>query len=110
MKEDFKNFVNNHKELINYVNTDKMTWQKFYDMYNLYGENNSIWNEYFTVKQETNSSISSIIDKIKKLDPDEVSKNINTINKALTLIGSLFTKDEETIVNEPMPLYKKFED
>ena len=110
MKEDFKNFVNNHKELIKYVNTDKMTWQKFYDMYSLYGEDNSVWNEYFNNKVETNTSLSSIIDNLKKLDPDEVSKNINTINKALTLIGSLFAKDDVKDTYEPMPLYKKFED
>ena len=107
MKEDFKLFVNNHKELIKYVNTDKMTWQKFYDMYNLYGENNSIWNEYFETKED---NISNILDKIKNLDPDEVSKNINTITKALVVIGSLFTKDEVKNTYEPMPIYKKFED
>lgn len=107
MKEDFKNFVNNHKELIRYVNTDKMTWQKFYDMYELYGENNSVWDEYFETKD---NNVSNILDKIKNLDPDEVSKNINTINKALTVIGSLFTKDEVKDTYEPMPIYKKFED
>lgn len=107
MKEDFKLFVNNHKELIKYVNTDKMTWQKFYDMYELYGENNSIWNEYFETKED---NISNILEKIKNLDPDEVSKNINTITKALAVIGSLFTKDEVKDIYEPMPMYKKFED
>lgn len=107
MKEDFKLFVNNHKELIKYVNADKMTWQKFYDMYELYGENNSIWNEYFETKED---NISNILDKIKNLDPDEVSKNINTITKALAVIGSLFTKDEVKDTYEPMPIYKKFED
>ena len=65
MKEDFKLFVNNHKELIKYVNTDKMTWQKFYDMYELYGENNSIWNEYFETKED---NISNILDKIKSIE------------------------------------------
>jgi len=107
MKEDFKNFVNNHKELIRYVNTDKMTWQKFYDMYELYGENNSVWNDYFDTKED---NVSNILDKIKNLDPDEVSKNINTITKALAVIGSLFTKDEVKDTYEPMPIYKKFED
>lgn len=107
MKEDFKLFVNNHKELIKYVNTDKMTWQKFYDMYELYGENNSIWNEYFETKED---NISNILEKIKNLDPDEVSKNINTITKALAIIGSLFAKDEVKDTYEPMPIYKKFED
>jgi len=111
MKEDFKNFVNNHKELIRYVNTDKMTWQKFYDMYNLYGENSDIWDEYLK-KEEPKSSISfsDILDSIKKLDPDEVQKNINSLNKILSLISTLVTKEESKQEYEPMPLYKKFED
>lgn len=111
MKEDFKNFVNNHKELIRYVNTDKMTWQKFYDMYNLYGENSDIWDEYLK-KEENKSSISfsDILDSIKKLDPDEVQKNINSLNKILSLISTLVTKEESKQEYEPMPLYKKFED
>ena len=41
---------------------------------------------------------------------DSVQKNISTINKALTLIGSLLSKDEEKVNYEPRPLYKKFED
>lgn len=111
MKEDFKNFVNNHKELIKYVNTDKMTWQKFYDMYSLYGEDSNVWDEYLK-KEETNSNISfgDIINSIKKLDPDEVQKNINSLNKILSLISTLISKEEPKQEYEPMPLYKKFED
>jgi len=111
MKEDFKNFVNNHKELIKYVNTDKMTWQKFYDMYSLYGEDSNVWDEYLK-KEETNNNISfgDIINSIKKLDPDEVQKNINSLNKILSLISTLISKEEPKQEYEPMPLYKKFED
>ena len=57
MKEDFKNFVNNNKQLIRYVNSDKMTWQKFYDMYSLYGENSDVWDEYLK-RDNTKSNIS----------------------------------------------------
>ena len=112
MKEDFKNFVNNHKELIKYVNADKMTWQKFYDMYSLYGEQSDVWDEYFK-KDDNKSSISfkDIIDKVKELDPDEVQKNINSLNKILSLVSTLISKDNNVQEEyEPMPLYKKFED
>ena len=43
---DFKNFVKTMPSLSSYVNNGKMTWQKFYDMYSLYGENNNIWDKY----------------------------------------------------------------
>lgn len=113
MKEDFKIFVNNHKELIKHVNTGKMTWQKFYDMYSLYGENSDVWDEYLTKKEKTKSSISlgDILESIKKLDPDEVEKNINSLNKILSLVSSLISKDNDVKEEyEPMPLYRKFED
>lgn len=111
MKEDFKNFVNNHKELIKYVNTDKMTWQKFYDMYSLYGENSDVWDEYFSKEDnKSNISLKNILDSLKNLDTNEVQKNINSLNKILSLISTLVTKEKEEPVYEPMPLYKKFED
>ena len=111
MKEDFKLFVNNHKELIKYVNTDKMTWQKFYDMYSLYGENSDVWDEYFSKEDnKSNISLKNILDSLKNLDADEVQKNINSLNKILSLISTLVSKDKEEEIYEPMPLYKKFED
>lgn len=114
MKEDFKRFVSSHPELINYVNNDKMTWQKFYDMYSLYGDKSEVWDDYlFKKKEEKDSSLSSlteIVSAIKKLDVDNIQKNITTINKALTLIGSLISKEEDKVTYEPRPLYKKFED
>ena len=36
LKEEFKTFVKLHPELIKYVRTDEMTWQKFFEIYSLY--------------------------------------------------------------------------
>ena len=36
-KDNFKLFVKDHPELIDYVKDDRMTWQKFYEIYNIYG-------------------------------------------------------------------------
>ena len=110
MREDFKNFVNNHKELISYVNQDKMTWQKFYDMYSLYGENSDVWDEYLKKDSKSNISLKDILDSLKNLDTNEVQKNINSLNKILSLISTLVSKEKEEPIYEPMPLYKKFED
>ena len=111
MKEEFKLFVGAHPELIKYVNNNEMTWQKFYDMYLLYGDKSEAWNDYFKKNDEDNTKvISDIVNAIKKVDIDSVQKNISTINKALTLISSLLIKDDNKEVYEPRPLYKKFED
>ena len=50
MKLDaFKDFVRENPYLINYVKKDKMTWQKFYEIYDLYGPNDSIWNDFDSI-------------------------------------------------------------
>lgn len=110
MKEEFKQFVNSHPELIKYVNNGKMTWQKFYDMFSLYGKNNEVWKDYLNSNEVPKTTISDIVEALKKVDVDTVQKNISTINKALALIGTLLTKEEVDEVYTPRPLYKKFED
>ncbi|MBO5530385.1 MAG: hypothetical protein J5970_03210 [Bacilli bacterium] len=111
MKEEFKQFVQSHKELVKFVNNGKMTWQKFYEMYSLYGKNNDVWKDYLNSEEVTNKkTISDIVEALKKVDVDTVQKNITTINKALALIGTLLTKDEVQDTYTPTPLYKKFED
>ena len=37
-KEDFKKFVKKNPRLLRYINNKEMTWQQFYEMYDLYGE------------------------------------------------------------------------
>ena len=37
-KEEFKSFVSKHPELINFVREKKNTWQDFYEIYDMYGE------------------------------------------------------------------------
>lgn len=110
MKEEFKQFVQSHPELIKYVNDGKMTWQKFYEMYSLYGKNNEVWKDYFKENETNKTTLSDIVDAIKKVDVDSVQKNISTINKVLALVGTLLTKDEVQDTYTPTPLYKKFED
>ena len=46
MKEDFKKFVRRNPNLAKYVENKKMTWQQFYEMYDLYGEDNEVWNDF----------------------------------------------------------------
>ena len=114
-KEEFKLFVKEHPELIKFVKSNEMTWQKFYDIYSIYGVDNNVWNDYFNnnnnnIKSDT-MSVSDLINMVKKIDLDSVQKNITNISKALGLVQSLITKEEVVTDNyTPRPLYKKFED
>ena len=120
-KEEFKLFVKDHPELIKFVKSNEMSWQKFYEVYDIYGASNDVWNKYFTkLEEETeesgskeNFSVSDLINMVKNVDLNNVQKNITNISKALGLVQSLIAKDGTDAITDtytPRPLYKKFED
>ena len=47
-KEEFKRFASLHPSLIKHIKNKSMTWQKFYEMYDMDGENSIIWDPYRT--------------------------------------------------------------
>ena len=49
-KEEFKEFVKKNPRLLTFVKKGEMTWQKFYEMFDLYGENNSVWDDYLKIQ------------------------------------------------------------
>ena len=117
-KKDFKMFVRSNPNLATYVNNGTMTWQRFYEMYDIYGENNDIWNEYkLTNKKESNlekkissvgdTSIKDLFNIIKKIDLEQVRKGAEGLQKAITLVQGL-NKPQE--VYQARPLYEHLED
>lgn len=116
LKEEFKAFVKTKPELISYVNDGSMTWQKFYEMWNLYGEDAAVWNKYpkkELVSNKTNTfSFSSLIDSIKNVDMDSVQKGVNNIQKAVELLQGFTVGKASNNTNnyEPRQIFKKFED
>lgn len=120
-KENFKGFVRKHPELVTHVNNNTMSWQKFYDMYDLYGEDNSVWDTYFKKAQTTVSvpnkteSVKELFNMIKNVDLNSVQKGISGMQKAIGLIQELgigsATNTNSNVDNyEPRPMYKNFED
>lgn len=116
-KEEFKNFVRKNPNLIKYVKEDKMTWQKFYEIYDLYGEKEEAWNPYLKkeepketkVEPKTNIDLASLV---KNIDLDSIQNGVNSFQRVLGLLGELTTKDTGLKKEEykPRPLYKHFED
>lgn len=128
-KETFKMFVRSHPELVNYVNNNKMSWQRFYEMYDMYGENNSIWNSYFTTTTDTISTnvaatasntiskktvgdtpIKEIFNMVKQMDLETVRKGVDGLQKAVGLVQDL-TVNKKTATNyQARPLYQHLDD
>lgn len=110
-KENFKSFVKVHPELANKVLKKEVSWQQLYEIYELYGDDSSVWNTYFTKKKVTDSitngasTIKDFINNLKNIDMDSVQKGITNIQKTIGLLQDigLTNKDSE-------PIYKRFED
>lgn len=112
-KEEFKSFVKNNPILVNYIKNEEMTWQKFYEIYDLYGEDAEAWKNYITPKEiiETKKTSPDIMDFIKGINLDSVKEGINSLQRVLSVIGDLTIKDDTPKEEyKPRPLYKHFED
>ena len=119
--DNFKLFVKNNPNLITYVKNNTMSWQKFYELYDLYGEDNSVWNEYLnkdttvnTTKTESkkSSKFSDILDMAKNLDTNKLQDGISSVQKAIGLIGDMLVKDKKLDAStyNPRPIYRRFDD
>ena len=88
-KESFKTFARNNPELSNSVLENKVTWQQLYELYEIYGEDNSVWNKYLTKKE---TSIKDIIENIKNIDLNTFQEGISNIQKAIGIIQKNYIK------------------
>lgn len=117
-KENFKNFVRTNPGLIKYVKNGEMTWQKFYEIYDLYGEENEAWASYLQKeikeeKKETSSStVGDFLTFLKTIDLDSLQESVSSFQRVLGVFGDLTNKKTDTPKEEykPRPLYKHFDD
>lgn len=116
-KLEFKEFVKNNPSLYKYVKNNEMTWQKFYEMFDLYGSENDIWNDY--LKKETvastvatTGSFTDFINWFKKMDLDEIQDGLNSIGRVISVLQDFGTTKEtkSETTYKPRPVYKHFED
>ncbi len=110
-KQAFKTFISNHPELVTYVKNKENTWQDFYEIYDIYGENESAWNKYFNNATTNTDSIGELTNLVKNINMDNIQKHINTAQKAVSLIQELTSKGTSNIVAKtPRPITKFFGD
>ena len=102
-KDEFKEFVRKNPRLISYVKKGDMNWQKFYEIYDLYGEEESAWSSYLIKEEElrnvtttatTGIGFNEIINFIKNIDLDSVQEGVNSVQRVLGVIQDLNVKDD----------------
>ena len=121
--DNFKYFVKNNPFLIGYIRRGEKSWQEFYEIYDLYGEDEDAWSKFLSVDKEKDESFGSevsrggyleeIINMAKRVDMDKVQEGISSLQKTLGLFGELFVNKEgekEGREYNPRPLYRRFDD
>ncbi len=97
--DEFKEFVKRHPLLKGMVASKEKTWQELFEDYCILGEDAYKEEEVKEEpkkeeKKETKSSptedlIKQVVGYVKKIDPDQVTKTVTSIQKILELFGGL---------------------
>lgn len=123
-RDAFKEFVKTKPQLARYIENNEMTWQKFYELYDIYGDNKEVWNKYLGSDDRASTSVTDgltkITDLVKNVDMESIKSHINTAQKAIDFVQDLTAKKgiNPTDLNNtlskgpvsPRPLNKFFED
>ena len=116
-KEEFKEFVKKNPSLINHINNNEMTWQKFYELYDMYGNDNNIWDKYINTRENSNIASASAglglaeaFKWFKNIDQDSVQTGVNNLQKVVDIIQDFGHKNTKKEEYKPRPLYKHFDD
>jgi len=112
-KEEFKSFVKKNPKLVKYVQDGSSSWQKFYEIYDMYGEDNEAWKDYLGVATATAAAASvDLMSWLKSINLDAIQSGVSNLQRVLGVVSDLTSKDNKKESDEykPRPLYKHFED
>lgn len=106
--DNFKKFVKANPTFASFIKDGTMTWQKFYELYDMYGEDSTIWNEY---KKTNKTTLTDVINLAKNIDVDKLQDGVNSISKAVGLFSELFANNKNnTSTYKPRAVYQRFDD
>ena len=99
--DEFRTFVRKYPKIKDDVKNGSKTWQSLYEDWVMLGEDDSVWDIYKDSKKAsdlgnkklddllTTSNIKNIVEYVKKINPDSISKTLNTVQKVLQITQGL---------------------
>lgn len=111
-KESFKAFISQHPEILSYVKNKEMTFQDFFEIYDIYGEEESAWNKYFSnnTVESTRDKINELTSIFKNINMDSIEHHVNNAQKVIGIIQELTKKTPEAITKIDNPITKFYGD
>ena len=109
--QDFKLFLKSNPKIVKDVRMGKKTWQELYEDWSLLGEEDEVWNEYKGEKKveeepkktEKGEFISQLLNQLKKMDPDQIQKQIGNVSQALGAIQGVISQFQSSGQTEKAP-------
>ena len=95
--DEFKLFIKDQEEVLDKIHKGELSWQKVYEIYDLYGPSNALFkqpqNETRNSKQ-SNNQINNALKAFQDIDMDKISNNLQSIQKVLGIFGE-FSKNNK---------------
>lgn len=106
--EKFKEFIKDKEFLIDKVNNKETTWQNLYEIYDLYGEDASIFKqeetkEYKQSQVNNDNRVNSLLKAFEGVDVNKINENLEGVRKVLAVLSEFSKKDD----TKPKRTYEK---
>lgn len=88
-KETFISFARVHPELAKEVLKGNASWQQLYEIFEIYGGNHSIWNQFIKKDSIDLNSFKEIFEAMKKVDLNQVQEGIGNLQKTIGYLQDL---------------------
>ncbi len=90
--ERFKEYIKRNPNLKNEVIAKKKTWQELYEEFILIGDDSKTAEPESprtdSKSSDTTQMIKNVIGYVKKIDPDQITKTVTSIQKVIELLAS----------------------
>ena len=93
--DEFRAFLTKYPGIVEDVKNGNHSWQQMYENWVVLGENDASWQETEqkaksnTIEELLSStSLKNVVNYVKKIDPDSISKTLNTVQKVLQITQS----------------------
>ena len=95
--EDFKKFMYDHPEFVDYAKSNNISFQTYFELYDIYGEDESVWKKYTAKSVVDGINVKTLLNTIKNINLDSLEENISSIQKAVMLIEELTRKESSSV-------------
>lgn len=106
-KEGFINFARANPTLVDYVRKNNSSWQDLFEIYELYGEDEGVWNRYLNNRDK---SVNELVSLVKGINLESVRKVVDGLQKTISLVQEIGGNTDVVKPYEKSPTYEDLDD